>query len=77
MTWKTEQWKSPYQNSKKKKVHKDYLRDLWASLVAQIVKNLPCSVVDLGLIPESGRSTGEGNGNPPHCSHLDNSTRDC
>ena len=52
MTWKTEQWKSPYQNSKKKKVHKDYLRDFWASLVAQIVKNLPCSVVDLGLIPE-------------------------
>ena len=34
-----------------------------ASLVAQLVKNLP-EVGDLGLIPVSGRSPGEGNGNP-------------
>ena len=28
---------------------------------------------DLGLIPESGRSLGEGNGNPPQYSCLENS----
>ena len=31
--------------------------------VAQTVKHLPCNVGDLGLIPGSGRSSGEGNGN--------------
>ena len=35
----------------------------WASLVAQLVKNLPASVRP-GLIPESGRSPGEGIGYP-------------
>ena len=29
-----------------------------------MVKNLPASAVDMGLIPGSGRSPGEGNGNP-------------
>ena len=29
-----------------------------------MVKNLPVSVGDAGLIPGSGRSPGEGNGNP-------------
>ena len=33
----------------------------WASLVAQLVKNLPAMWVDLGLIPGLGRSPGEGN----------------
>jgi len=28
------------------------------------VKNLPANAKDLGLIPELGRSRGEGNGNP-------------
>ena len=32
-----------------------------------------CSVGDWGLIPESGRSPGEGNGNPPQYSCLENS----
>ena len=32
-----------------------------------------CNVGDLGLIPESGRSPGEGNGNPLQYSCLDNS----
>ena len=27
---------------------------------------------DIGLIPESGRSPGGGNGNPRQCSYLDN-----
>ena len=35
-----------------------------ASLVAQRVKRLPAVQVDLGSIPGSGRSSGEGNGNP-------------
>ena len=35
-----------------------------ASLVAQVVKNLPANAGDTGLIPGSGRFPGEGNGNP-------------
>ena len=37
-----------------------------------MVKNLPANVGDLGLIPGSGRSPGEGNGNPPQYSGLEN-----
>ena len=37
---------------------------LQASLVAQVVKNLPTNVGELGSIPGLGRSPGEGNGNP-------------
>ena len=33
----------------------------WASLVAQLVKNLPANVGALGSIPGLGRSPGEGN----------------
>ena len=45
-----------------------------ASLVAQLVKNLSaCNVGDLGLIPELGRSPGEGNGYPLQYSGLENS----
>ena len=29
-----------------------------------VVKNLPANAGDVGLIPGSGRSPGEGNGNP-------------
>ena len=47
----------------------------WASLVAQIVKNLPAMqetwVRSLGSIPGSGRSPGEGNGNPFEYSCLE------
>ena len=32
--------------------------------MAQSVKNPPINAGDLGLIPESGRSPGEGNDNP-------------
>ena len=39
-------------------------KHLWASLVAQMVKENACSVGDLGLIPGLGRSPGEGNGYP-------------
>ena len=47
----------------------------WVSLVAQLVKNLPANAEDardVGLIPGSGRSPGEGNGNPLQCSGLGN-----
>ena len=37
-----------------------------------VVKNLPANVADVGLIPGSGRSPGEGNGNPLQYSGLEN-----
>ena len=40
--------------------------------VVQMVKN-PCNAGDPGLIPGSGRSSGEGNGNPLQYSCLENS----
>ena len=43
-----------------------------ASLVAQMVKNLPANAVDMGLIPGLGRSPGEGNGYPLQYSWLEN-----
>ena len=38
-----------------------------------MVKNLPANVEDVGSIPGSGRSLGEGNGNPLQYSCLGNS----
>ena len=43
-----------------------------ASLVAQMVKDLPANAGDLGLIPGLGRSPGEGNGDPLQYSCLEN-----
>ena len=43
-----------------------------ASLIAQMVKNLPAMLEDLGSIPGSGRSPGEGNGYPLQYSCLEN-----
>ena len=37
-----------------------------------VVKNLPVNAGDMGLIPGSGRSPGEGNGNPLQYSCLEN-----
>ena len=37
-----------------------------------MIKNLPADTEDLGLIPESGRSPGGGNGNPLQHSSLGN-----
>ena len=37
-----------------------------------VVKNPPANVRDMDLIPGSGRSPGEGNGNPLPCSCLKN-----
>ena len=44
----------------------------WASLVGQLVKNLPAMQETLGSIPGSGRSPGEGNDNPLQYSCLGN-----
>ena len=49
---------------------------VWASLVAQLVKNPPAMQKDRGLIPGFGRSPGERNGYPLHYSGLENSM-DC
>ena len=43
-----------------------------ASLIAQLVKNLPADAGDLGSIPGLGRSPREGNGNPFQYSCLEN-----
>ena len=48
----------------------------WASPVALVVKNPPANAADTrdaGSIPGSGRSSGEGNGNPLQYSCLENS----
>ena len=53
------------------------IQDHWASRVAQVVKNLPANSEDSrdrGLIPESGRFPGGGNGNLLQYSCLENST---
>ena len=46
---------------------------LAASLVAQMVKNLPANAGDLASIPGLRRSPGEGNGYPLQDSCLENS----
>ena len=48
----------------------------WASLVAQLVKNLPAMREDLGSIPGLGRFSGEGKGYSLQYSGLKNSM-DC
>ena len=48
---------------------------MWASQVALVVQNLPASagdVRDMGSIPGSGRSPGEGHGNSLQHSCLEN-----
>ena len=49
------------------------LAETWTSQVALVVKNPPANagdIRDVGLIPGSGRSPGEGNGNPLQYSCL-------
>ena len=45
---------------------------IWASLVAQGLKASACNAGNLGSIPGSGRSPGEGNSNPLQYSCLEN-----
>ena len=47
------------------------LEALWASFM--VVKKSACNAGDPGSIPGSGRSSGEGNGNPLQYSCLENS----
>ena len=49
---------------------------LWASLVAQLIKNPPGNAGDLGSIPGLGKSPEEGKGYPLQYSGLENSM-DC
>ena len=44
----------------------------WGFPRGSVVKNPPVNVGDMGLIPGSERSPGEGNGNPLQCSCLGN-----
>ena len=46
--------------------------NIWASLVAQMVKTSAYNEGDPGLIPGLGRSAGEANGNPLQYSCLEN-----
>ena len=41
-----------------------------ASQVGRVVKNPPANAGDVGLIPGSGKSAGDGNGKPLQCSCL-------
>ena len=41
-------------------------------LGGSVVKNLPANAGDIGSFPGSGRSPGEGNGNPLQYSYLGN-----
>ena len=41
-----------------------HVKILWSFPGSSVVKNLPANAEDLGSIPGSGRSPGEGNGNP-------------
>ena len=45
----------------------------WGFPGGSVVKIRPANAGDTGLIPGSGRSLGEGNGNPFQCSCLGNS----
>ena len=44
----------------------------WGFPHSSVGKESACNAGDLGLIPVSGRSPGEGNGNPLQCYCLEN-----
>ena len=48
------------------------MADEWSFPGGSVVKNPPADAGDVGLISGSGRSPGEGNGNPPQYSCLEN-----
>ena len=49
-----------------------HLKELWGFPDGSVVKNPSANAGDMGLIPGSGRSSGEGNGNPLQYSCLGN-----
>ena len=48
------------------------LRKIWGFPCGSVGKESACNAGDLGLIPGSGRSPGEGNGNPLQYPCLEN-----
>ena len=73
-TWFGHDWVTL--NVKKKIGLVEHLNLHRTSLVAQLVKNLPSSMGDLGSVSRLGRSPGEGKGYPLQYSGLENS-KDC
>ena len=68
---------SQWQSCEETEVYQSNLKvtQCWPSLVVLVDgKESTCNAGDLGLIPVSGRSPGEGNGNPLQNSCLENST---
>ena len=70
---------SPFSHNLVWERHRQAILDLkwewWSSQVVFLVKNLPTNaedIRDLGSIPGSGRTPGEGNGNPLQYSCLEN-----
>ena len=59
--------------SSRQKIKVSVIPVYWASMVAQMVKNLPANAGDPGSIPGPGRSSGEGNRYPFQYSCLKNS----
>ena len=55
-------------------IHLDSIADIAGFPGGSVVKNPPANAGDVGLIPGSGRSPGEGNGNPFQYSCLENPT---
>ena len=52
----------------------DTIKETWAGFPGgSVVKNPPANAGDMSLIPGSGKSPGEGNGNPLQYSHMGNS----
>ena len=47
--------------------------EIWGFPGGSVVKNLPANAEDVGSVPGSGRSPGEGNGNPLQYSCLEHS----
>ena len=71
--WVSQQWRHFFDD----KVRLVVIRGIFASQVALVTKNPPANAGDtrdVGSIPVSGRSSGEGNGAPLQYSCLQNST---
>ena len=49
-----------------------YIHNKWGFPGGSVVKNPPANAGHMGLIPDPGRSPGEGNGNPLQYSCLEN-----
>ena len=53
-------------------MNKQEIKILYYCTLGSVVKNFSASAGDVGSIPGSGGSPGEGNGNPLQYSHLEN-----